>query len=418
MAIKIKNSTVIDDDRIFYIGSGTTAERPVSPVEGMLRFNTDLETYEIYRTEWNSIVGTQLSDFQYFFNDNAQSKISFNGDIVLQSTYPNEFAKIGLLPDSVTWTVQTSGTSRDILALTYGNGLYVYAGQTGFDDPDNGVIFTSTDAITWTARTSGAIDTNIRALAYGNGIFVYGGDSDGSSGVLGTSTDGITWTVRTSGVGDENIRSMIYADGLFVLGANDGRISTSTDGITWTARTSGTNQNILALTYGNGLYVYGGNSLATSTDAITWTLRSTGIGVVINALTYGNGLYVCAGNLGRIRTSTDAITWTAVTSGTTGSILALDYINDLYIYGEQNLNIGISKNTIDWYRIEIESSFREVRSIINNNELFVLAGDGGKLFTNTPYSYDTATEFRMPNLTTNLDDNTVLNYDAALYINT
>jgi hypothetical protein len=62
MAIKISNTTVIDDNRNFdnlvsatfdgvshvKVPSGTTVERPGSPTNGMIRYNTDEETFEGY----------------------------------------------------------------------------------------------------------------------------------------------------------------------------------------------------------------------------------------------------------------------------------------------------------------------------------------------------------------------------------
>ena len=39
-------------------------------------------------------------------------------------------------PDGVTWTQRTSGTSRDLNGVAYGNGLFVAVG-------DFGIIFTS-----------------------------------------------------------------------------------------------------------------------------------------------------------------------------------------------------------------------------------------------------------------------------------
>jgi hypothetical protein len=74
-----------------------------------------------------------------------------------------------------------SGTTSEIRALTYDNGTYVYGGV-------GGVLSTSTDAITWTARTSGTTST-INALSYYDNFFVYAGNS----GVFGTSTNGRNW---------------------------------------------------------------------------------------------------------------------------------------------------------------------------------------------------------------------------------
>lgn len=58
MAIKINGTTVIDDDKIFIVGSGTTLERPETPVLGMIWYNTDIESFEGYDgVEWGSIGG-------------------------------------------------------------------------------------------------------------------------------------------------------------------------------------------------------------------------------------------------------------------------------------------------------------------------------------------------------------------------
>ncbi len=59
MAIKISNDTVIYDDKVFKVGSGTTAQRPGTPASGMVRYNTDLAAFEGYHgTVWSEIGGT------------------------------------------------------------------------------------------------------------------------------------------------------------------------------------------------------------------------------------------------------------------------------------------------------------------------------------------------------------------------
>lgn len=58
MAIKIQGDTVIFDDKVFKLGSGTTAQRPVSPQTGMIWFNTELASFEGYDgIEWSPIAG-------------------------------------------------------------------------------------------------------------------------------------------------------------------------------------------------------------------------------------------------------------------------------------------------------------------------------------------------------------------------
>ena len=58
MAIKIQGDTVIYDNKVFKLGSGTTAQRPVAPdvATGMIWFNTELGAFEGYNgAEWEVI---------------------------------------------------------------------------------------------------------------------------------------------------------------------------------------------------------------------------------------------------------------------------------------------------------------------------------------------------------------------------
>ena len=53
MALKISGTNVVDDSRNCIIGSGTTAQRPASPVTGTLWFNTTLGVLEGWNgTSW------------------------------------------------------------------------------------------------------------------------------------------------------------------------------------------------------------------------------------------------------------------------------------------------------------------------------------------------------------------------------
>lgn len=58
MAIKIQGDTVIFDNKVFKLGSGTTAQRPAAPALGMIWFNTEIASFEGYNgTEWGAIGG-------------------------------------------------------------------------------------------------------------------------------------------------------------------------------------------------------------------------------------------------------------------------------------------------------------------------------------------------------------------------
>jgi hypothetical protein len=64
MAIKIKNSTVIYDDETLRVAANTTANRPVSPVIGMFRYNTTDSTFEGYNgSVWGPVGGASEDEF-------------------------------------------------------------------------------------------------------------------------------------------------------------------------------------------------------------------------------------------------------------------------------------------------------------------------------------------------------------------
>jgi hypothetical protein len=55
MAIKIQGDVVIYDNKVFKLGSGTTAQRPTAET-GMIWFNTDLGVFEGYNgVEWSAV---------------------------------------------------------------------------------------------------------------------------------------------------------------------------------------------------------------------------------------------------------------------------------------------------------------------------------------------------------------------------
>jgi hypothetical protein len=78
----------------------------------------------------------------------------------------------------------TTDTLRDI---AYGNGVFIAVG-------DNGIIRTSSDALTWTTRASGTIE-NLNGISYKeSGEFIVVGDNNT---ILLTDDSGSTWTSET-----------------------------------------------------------------------------------------------------------------------------------------------------------------------------------------------------------------------------
>ena len=75
---------------------------------------------------------------------------------------------------------------------------------------------------------------------------------------------------------------------LFVSVGEDGIIFTSSDGNSWTERTSGTSEDLLGVTYGNGLFVVVGEdgTIITSPDEYFWTERDSGTSGDLFGVTY------------------------------------------------------------------------------------------------------------------------------------
>src|SRR4029079_18929621 len=107
-----------------------------------------------------------------------------------------------------------------------------------------------------------------------------------------------------------------FGNGLFVAGGNFGTVFTSTDGANWTARTPGTNQvNLYAVTFGPNGFAAVGVSRQSPGQPVVWTYTNgadwspqdaTALdltsGNSLQAVTYAAGLYVAVG--GNISTNT------------------------------------------------------------------------------------------------------------------
>ena len=264
-------------------------------------------------------------------------------------------------------------------------------------------LSTSTDGIIWTVSpfNAASISVNLYVSGYGNGLYVVAG----SNASVFVSTDASSWSLRTSGIaGTQTIGSgygnaFVYGDKYVIAAISGGNLSTSTDTITWTPRTIPTG-NITNVIYGNNLYVAtngynAGNLLHTSVDAITWILRT--VGYTTSASSYGlafantantgnENRYVYADDAGRFATSTNAIYWTFRTSGTTETIY--QFIND----GTNYYGVGtagtlmVSTNAIQWSFRTSGFGSTNINSVAYNaslTEKYLIAGDVGLTKTST-----------------------------------
>ena len=281
------NNFLMNQSVIVFADAAARTSAIPSPVTGMLTYLEDTNAYE----SWNGSAFVNIND---------------NTDAIPKSTVTT--AQDLIVADGASSVTRLGvGTDDQVLSVVAGEVAWADAGGGS-----GGNYYKITGAGTYTVDLA----AGLYSVASTGEVTVGGISVDGNLGLVNyasditsivTPEDGTTWTTRTSGFGTNPIRGVTYGDGLYVAGGNDGTLTTSTDGITWTTRTSGFGTtSIRGVGYGDGLYVAVGLSgtLTTSPDAITWTTRTSGFGTAhILGVTYGDGLYVAVGTSGTLTTS-------------------------------------------------------------------------------------------------------------------
>lgn len=330
-----------------------------------------------------------------------------SGATYLKSSYPALSSIVGNIEDGGTaWTAgsgpsYSAGSGGYGQPLDYLNGLWLLGGYTG----STAEIRTSSDGITFTQRSSGSSSGgSYQAFSYGAGLFV----AVGYSGDLRTSPDGTTWANRTSQFGSGAIQGVAFNGSNLFVAAGSGtshNIATSADGITWTGRGQAMSTGTFkGLAYGAGLFVGVTNAspaeIKTSTDGITWTGRTnplTGAGVMVR---FVNGEFWMASSTNKIARSADGINWTEVTNPLgANQVYSVVYGNGRHVVvGANTTSLAVSDdNGSTWSTRTSGFAGGAIVGVASNGSRFVICGSG-KVSYNTPYSYDTATQFVTPNI--------------------
>lgn len=187
-----------------------------------------------------------------------------------------------------------SMTTTSDVAWSSSLGLWVAVGN-------GGLLSTSPDGKTWTARTANEGTTGFFSVGWNGSLFVaVGSATSAGSGpaAITTSPDGVTWTARTSNSGNSQALVQVAWDPILALwcaaGSSGGFVVTSPDGTTWTKTviTSATRVSGVA-SNGAGVFLISGtdgtHNAWTSTSGTTWTaqtivgLSTTTLGVAYSA---------------------------------------------------------------------------------------------------------------------------------------
>ena len=283
-------------------------------------------------------------------SSSTTSAISGNNTITLSSLSDGTYADCTITVSKTIIIEKSETIISDSLTITSFVVLpsYVAVGQSG-------KIITSSDGNTWNNRTSGT-SVNLIGITYGNSKFLtltgLMDNGTASPATVLTSANGTSWastsaTCSSCGTDNVSINDVTYGNSTYVAVGQSGKILTSSDGTSWDNRSSGTTSNLIGITYGNskfltltGLMDNGTASPATvltSANGTSWastsaTCSSCGTdNVSINDVTYGNSTYVAVGQSGKILTSSDGTSWDNRSSGTTSSPIGITYGNSKFL---------------------------------------------------------------------------------------
>lgn len=210
-----------------------------------------------------------------------------------------------------TYTVATAGSGIQNRLFFFGTRFYVLGNN---NDGSTVNIYSSTDAITWTAASSTFANALLDMDYDGTANYV----AVGNGGVTYYSANGTSWTLVTN---SGQLKKVKFANSLWVITVDSSSVYTSTNSSTWTARTTGLSGHS-GIAFGNGKWVVvtsSSNRIAYSTDAITWTIVTAykfgapSTTVWYSPIIYAGGkfLYSHGANRGVVHTATDgAGVWT------------------------------------------------------------------------------------------------------------
>lgn len=237
------------------------------------------------------------------------TSLASNGSVFVAIEVPEnnnlESGAILSSTDGITWTARSEGSAFNLRSVIWAHGLFVTVG-------DSGTILTSPDGITWTARSSGTTARLSGVIWGSNKYLAYG---IGQQNIALSSPDGKSWTIATLNFSYPDYsyipnEAIAWGNSKFVTIGNDS-IYTSTDGLTWTSsyqNSLNVGGSIYSIIWADSQFIAAANNLLTSPDGITWKNRGELNSNISNGLTWGNGKFIVAA-AGNNLTSIDGVTW-------------------------------------------------------------------------------------------------------------
>jgi len=179
-----------------------------------------------------------------------------------QLIYNDGYFTLGVDDDNAVLFASAAGTSWSVSAhlstAICVSGIYVSSLGRTFGTTNGGVYKyyngVPTAASSWPGSATGDMTGTIWGIAWSPTLSL--ACAVGANGIF-TSSDLITWTQRSSVT---LFRNVAWCDTQFIAVGDTGKIYTSPDGTTWTSRTSGTSVNLYGVNYYDGVLLVSGDS--------------------------------------------------------------------------------------------------------------------------------------------------------------
>ena len=306
----------------------------------------------------------------------------------------------------ILWKKQTFGANTDLNSVTWGPNGFVAVG-------DGGVIGTSTNGTNWARTTIGSAYRN--RVTYSAGRYTAVGPS--GAVLISTNAIGFAWFPETTGASNE-LFTAAQANVLsaqLIAGSNEVRVleqgawtdelAKGTNGpASWTYYSTIALHDFFLLAGRTGMMFEGYKTNAGA--SYFWIPSTDAFRSLIFDVTYVSNLFVAVGDRASVFSSGDGVKWElelvppSVTNsiflgvgGNTNLLIAVGDRGSL-IYSPNTLvtngaglpdekTNGVSTLGVIWNALEPRFTTNDLQGVCATSNLFVVAGDNGKVYTST-----------------------------------
>ena len=209
--------------------------------------------------------------------------------------------------DGFTWHITTNVPPNlyELAGVTYADSRYVATGPY--------TTIRSTNGIHWSqSQFVGHYNSDV---SYGNGLYVIAGNV----GIAGYSTNASSWNSLPWGTVNSELNDITFGNGHFVAVGRNGGIASSANGSNWVWQSAGPSPTITALACGPAgcmsREIFG--SISATANFKDWTLVRSN--AQWRGLQYLNGWYLAVEGAGNIQASSNLLNWTRIPTPATNS---------------------------------------------------------------------------------------------------